>query len=72
MLLFENLIELGEYSEAEEIADLHSNGRKSNESYFRYGFVLIDFMKHKLGVCTKEELENTLVGALRVHNFVPY
>ena len=34
MLLFENLIELGEYREAEEIANLHSNGRKSNECYF--------------------------------------
>ena len=29
-------------------------------------------MKHKLGVCTKEELENTLVEALHVNNFVPY
>lgn len=72
MSLFQNLIELGEYAEAEDIAREHSNGRKSTECYFRYGFVLIDFMKHKLGVCTKKELENTLVEALCVNLFVPY
>jgi tetratricopeptide (TPR) repeat protein len=72
ILLFQNLIELGEYAEAEDIAGLHSNGRKSTECYFRYGFVLIDFMKHKLGVCSKKELENTLAEALGVNMFVPY
>jgi hypothetical protein len=47
-------------------------GRKSTKCDVRYGFVLIDFIKHKLGVCTEEKLENTLVKALGVNLFVPY
>lgn len=71
MILFQTLIDLGEYAEAEEAAAKHSDGRKSAECYFRYGFVLIDFLKSRLGVCTKEELESSLVEALQTNNFVP-
>jgi tetratricopeptide (TPR) repeat protein len=71
MLVFQTLIELGEYSEAEKVAEKHSNGRESNECYFRYGFVLMDYLRHKLGACSKQQLECTLVRALQNNNFVP-
>mmetsp|Transcript_14002 Transcript_14002/g.32663 ORF Transcript_14002/g.32663 Transcript_14002/m.32663 type:complete len:462 (+) Transcript_14002:231-1616(+) len=69
-LLFYNLIQAGEYQEAEEVAEKHSNGRESNEAYFLWGFVLIDFLKNKLGFCPKEDLEKTLIVALRSNNHV--
>jgi tetratricopeptide (TPR) repeat protein len=71
LLVFQTLIELGEYSEAEKIAEKHSNGRESNECYFRYGFVLMDYLRHKLGACSEQQLECTLVQALQNNNFVP-
>jgi tetratricopeptide (TPR) repeat protein len=71
LLLFQALIELGEYSEAEKVAEKHSNGRESNECYFRYGFVIMDYLRHKLGACSEQELECTLVRALQNNNFVP-
>ena len=57
--------------QAEECAEKHSNGRKSTESVFRYGFVLIDFLKFKLGACDLNDLQKTLVQALLCNSFVP-
>jgi tetratricopeptide (TPR) repeat protein len=71
LLVFRALIERGEYSEADKIAEKHSNGRESTECYFRYGFVLMDYLRHKLGACSEEQLECTLVQALQNNNFVP-
>lgn len=71
LLVFQTLIELGDYSEAERIAEKHSNGRESNECYYRYGFVLMDYLRHKLGAYSEEQLECTLVRALQNNNFVP-
>lgn len=69
-LLFYNLIELGEYNEAEKIAEQHSNGRKSTESYFLYGFVLIDFLKFKLGCCSPKVFEETVMKAIQSNSHV--
>jgi len=65
VILFQALIDKGDYKEAEEIAVKHSNGRKSIQCYFRYGFVLIDF------VAKSDQLEETLVQALQNNNLVP-
>jgi len=71
-LLFQALIQMGEYAEAERTAEEHGEGRASSEQMrFRYGFVLIDFLKHKLGVCSKEDLEKTLIRALQSNNYLP-
>jgi tetratricopeptide (TPR) repeat protein len=72
LLIFQALIELGEYREAEQIAEKHSNGRESTECYFRCGFVLMDYyLRHKLGAGSDQHLESTLVQALQNNNFVP-
>jgi tetratricopeptide (TPR) repeat protein len=70
-LLFNAFIETGDYQLAEEIAEKHSDGRKSLSVYFRYGFVIIDFLKFKLGVCSRVDLQDTLAQALMCNNFVP-
>ncbi len=70
-LVFDTFIQDGDYTAAEKIAEEHSDGRKSTGVYFRYGFVVIDFLKFKQGVCSEKALEETLVGALISNNFVP-
>jgi tetratricopeptide (TPR) repeat protein len=71
ILLFHILIESGEYQEAETIAENHCDGKKSTDSSFRYGFVLIDYSKFKIGVCSKQDLEESLVEALQNNKWVP-
>eukprot|EP00980_Cylindrotheca_fusiformis_P021399 scaffold8259_cov143-Cylindrotheca_fusiformis.AAC.17 len=70
-LLFSALLENGEYKLAEEIAEKHEEGRKSQSTLFRYGFVIIDFLKYKLGVCSEDDLVDTLAKALMCNNYVP-
>ncbi|GAX26620.1 hypothetical protein FisN_21Lh090 [Fistulifera solaris] len=70
-LLFETLIQVGEYQQAEQIAEKHANGRNSTEAFVHYGFVLIDFMKFKLGACSESDLQKTLARALQRNNYVP-
>ena len=47
------------------------NGRKSTVVDILYGFVLIDFLKFKLGVWSETDLQKTLVNALLRNNYVP-
>ncbi|OEU13123.1 hypothetical protein FRACYDRAFT_242548 [Fragilariopsis cylindrus CCMP1102] len=70
-LLFNALIQIGDYKLAEEIAEKHSEGRKSRQASFRYGFVIIDFLRFKLGVCSEPDLQDTLVQALMCNNYPP-
>jgi len=70
-LLFESLIEAGEYQSAEEVAEKHSGGRESTDACFRYGFLIIDYLKHKLGSCSSDQLFEILVGALECNHYVP-
>lgn len=64
-ILFQALIDKADYKEAEEVAAKFSNGRKSRDCNFRYGFVLMDF------VTKSDQLEETLVKALQRNNMVP-
>lgn len=70
-LLFNTLIHTGDCKQAEEVAEKYSNGRESIEAYVRYGFVLVDFLKFKLGMCSETDLRKTLVLALLHNNHVP-
>lgn len=70
-LLFSSLIETGDYQLAEEISEKHGDGRKSTSTFFRYGFVIVDFLKFKLGVCSQDDLYDTLAQALECNNYVP-
>jgi tetratricopeptide (TPR) repeat protein len=72
LLLFQALIDLGEYREAEAVAEKHSDGRKTIECFFAYGYVIIDFLRYKLGATTDEKQpQETLVNALKINNIVP-
>lgn len=71
LLLFQALIDLGEYREAEAVAEQHSNGRKTNECFFAYGYVIIDFLRYKVGATEKKQPQETLVKALKINNIVP-
>ena len=68
--VFHKLIGIGEYKEAEQIAEKHSDGRNSTEAVFLFGFILIDFLKYKLGYCSQKYLEETMVKALRMNSYV--
>eukprot|EP00532_Pseudo-nitzschia_australis_P001676 CAMPEP_0168180354 /NCGR_PEP_ID=MMETSP0139_2-20121125/10470_1 /TAXON_ID=44445 /ORGANISM="Pseudo-nitzschia australis, Strain 10249 10 AB" /LENGTH=318 /DNA_ID=CAMNT_0008100521 /DNA_START=353 /DNA_END=1309 /DNA_ORIENTATION=- len=68
--VFHKLIGIGEYKEAEQIAEKHSDGRNSTEAVFLFGFILIDFLKHKLGYCSQKDLEESMVKALRKNSYV--
>mmetsp|Transcript_24742 Transcript_24742/g.46190 ORF Transcript_24742/g.46190 Transcript_24742/m.46190 type:complete len:453 (-) Transcript_24742:683-2041(-) len=72
ILLFHALLQIGDYQEAEAVAEKFSDGRKSREAYFQYGFVVIDFLKFTLGSCTKEALRETMVHALQTNMWVPF
>jgi tetratricopeptide (TPR) repeat protein len=70
-ILFETLIQMGEYQQAEQVAEKHANGRNSTEAFVHYGFVLIDFLRFKAGECTEMDLQETLARALQHNNYVP-
>jgi len=69
--LFNALIQTGDYKLAEEIAEKHSEGRKSTQANFRYGFVIIDFLRFKLGVCSEPDLQETLLQAIMCNSYLP-
>jgi len=69
-LLFYNMIEIGEYAQAEKVCDMHSNGRDTTDSYFLYGYVLIDYLKYKLGCCSQLDLDESLLKAIQNNNHV--
>lgn len=70
-LLFNTYIHIGEYKQAEDVAEKHSNGRKTTVVDMLYGFVLIDFLKFKLGVCPHTNLQKTFARALLRNMYVP-
>jgi tetratricopeptide (TPR) repeat protein len=71
LLLFQALIDLGEYREAEAVAEKHSKGRNTNECFFAYGYVIMDFLRYKLGATEEKQPQETLVKALNINNIVP-
>ena len=70
-LLFDNLIHIGDYKQAGEVAEKHAGGRKSKEAYIHYGFVLIDFLNVKVGTCSEANLQKTLARAVLCNSHVP-
>lgn len=70
MLLFNALVAKGNLEQAEEAAQKYAKGRDTEDCFFSWGFVLIDYQRHQQGQCTEAQLESSLVKALAHYPFV--
>ena len=61
---------MGEYNEAEKVAEKHTEGRESCEAHFQCGFVLIDFLKYNIGCFAQNTLEDSLMKTTQCNNYV--
>ncbi|CAB9511972.1 expressed unknown protein [Seminavis robusta] len=67
--LFHALLCLGDFKEAEQLADKHS--ADGDELPFLYGYVAIKYLKFKLGYLAEKELDTALIKAFQMNQFVP-
>ena len=70
-LLFSALLDLDRLDEAAAVAEKHSDGRGSNDAWFLWGIVLLDYHKFKRGLYDSRIPEESLCVALQSNNFVP-
>lgn len=55
---------------AERLAE-YQGRRRTDDLSFLYGYIILDYLKHKLGYTPMKELDCTLIKALQANPFVP-
>ena len=70
---FNSLLGNGNFEEAGRLAEGEDGKRRSDDISFLYGYVVIDYLKYKLGYLPSKDLDVTLIKALQCNPFVtPY
>jgi hypothetical protein len=72
MPLFCVYLQLGKYEQAEAVEkkrkkESHYDMR---EAYFRFGLILLDFLKFKVGACSEKKVRSTVAQAIECNIFV--